>query len=169
MGLKKLFMILFVGPFFSVPAIAQEWPAPQPGYKRLLIPAQKDPYGPTPDSRDLIFEVNTGKVMETDTCNHYAIVAARLVEKTIEGWGASYYVYERTEPASPTDPDGDWITMSAKGCVDDPKTIRRWVSGPSLRFYEPSFGVLVIYVPNHLNIRYRKWVPKTAKFKVVSR
>lgn len=121
------------------------YPAAQEGYQRHVIwlPQQAD--------EDLYkLEIVPGQLMQTD-CNTRAM-AGTLKERTLEGWGYSYYEL--------SDVKGPMSTMMA--CPDN-STVEAFVpvrgEGTFLR-YNSKLPV-VVYAPDNIEVRYRFWAADT--------
>lgn len=121
------------------------YPAAQEGYQRHVIwlPEQAD--------EELYkLEIVPGQLMQTD-CNTRAM-AGTLQERTLEGWGYTYYEL--------TDVKGPMSTMMA--CPDN-TTVEAFVpvrgEGTFLR-YNSKLPV-VVYAPSDIEVRYRFWTADT--------
>ena len=121
------------------------YPAAGEGYQRHVIwlPEQAD--------EDLYkLEIVPGQLMQTD-CNTRAM-AGTLQERTLEGWGYSYYEL--------SDVKGPMSTMMA--CPDN-TTVEAFVpvlgEGTLLR-YNSKLPV-VVYAPENIEVRYRFWAADT--------
>ena len=121
------------------------YPAAEDGYQRHVIwlPQQSD--------EDMYkLEIVPGQLMQTD-CNTRAM-AGTLKERTLEGWGYTYYEL--------SDVQGPMSTMMA--CPDD-STVEAFVpvrgEGTFLR-YNSKLPV-VVYAPDNIEVRYRFWAADT--------
>lgn len=130
------------------PAFAQErleaiapYPKADAGFTRQVIylPKQAD------DDRFKI-EILAGKVLPVD-CNSQRLIGS-LEEKTLEGWGYSYYRIEKvTGPIS---------TLMA--CPDAKRTEAFVpVTGDGFLLRYNSKLPIVVYAPKDVEIRYRIW------------
>lgn len=119
------------------------FPAPEPGFVRHVIHLPVGNY-----ENDLKVELLPGKVIETD-CNTRQFIG-QLQEKTLEGWGYTYYVLPSIE--------GPISTMMA--CPEDSKKLQFVPvtgSAGSLLYYNSRLPV-VVYLPEEVELRWRTWV-----------
>ena len=119
------------------------FPAPEPGFVRHVIHLPVGNY-----ENDLKVELLPGKVIETD-CNTRQFIG-QLQEKTLEGWGYTYYVLPNIE--------GPISTMMA--CPEDSKKMQFVPvtgSAGSLLYYNSRLPV-VVYLPEEVELRWRTWV-----------
>ncbi|MGG4773195.1 serine protease inhibitor ecotin [Paenalcaligenes sp. Me52] len=119
------------------------FPAPEPGFVRHVIHLPVGNY-----ENDLKVELLPGKVIETD-CNTRQFIG-QLEEKTLEGWGYTYYVLPSIE--------GPISTMMA--CPEDSKKMQFVPvtgSAGSLLYYNSRLPV-VVYLPEEVELRWRTWV-----------
>lgn len=119
------------------------FPAPEPGFVRHVIHLPVGNY-----ENDLKVELLPGKVIETD-CNTRQFIG-QLQEKTLEGWGYTYYVLPSIE--------GPISTMMA--CPEDSKKMQFVPvtgSAGSLLYYNSRLPV-VVYLPEEVELRWRTWV-----------
>ena len=119
------------------------FPAPEPGFVRHVIHLPVGNY-----ENDLKVELLPGKVIETD-CNTRQFIG-QLQEKTLEGWGYTYYVLPNIE--------GPISTMMA--CLEDSKKMQFVPvtgSAGSLLYYNSRLPV-VVYLPEEVELRWRTWV-----------
>lgn len=119
------------------------FPAPEAGFVRHVIHLPVGNY-----ENDLKVELLPGKVIETD-CNTRQFIG-QLEEKTLEGWGYTYYVLPSIE--------GPISTMMA--CPDDSKKLQFVPvtgSAGSLLYYNSRLPV-VVYLPEEVELRWRTWV-----------
>jgi ecotin len=126
------------------------YPAATAGMKRSVIhlDAQADEYA-------WKIELWVGKVMETDGVNHIR-GGAKIAEKTVDGWGYTYFEAKADGPMATTligVPPGTpkvtrFVTMAGTGPVR----------------YNSRLPV-VVYVPEEMEVRYRLWKaePETRK------
>lgn len=117
------------------------YPTAQEGYQRHVIwlPEQAD---------ETLYklEVVPGQVMQTD-CNTRGM-SGRFQERTLEGWGYTYYEL--------SDVSGPISTMMA--CPDN-STVEAFVpvrSEGTLLRYNSKLPV-VVYAPDSIEVRYRVW------------
>lgn len=121
------------------------YPAAQDGFQRHVIwlPEQSD---------EALYklEIVPGQMMQTD-CNTRAM-AGTLKERTLDGWGYTYYELD--------DVRGPMSTMMA--CPDNTK-VEAFVpvqgEGTFLR-YNSKLPV-VVYAPENIEVRYRFWAADT--------
>lgn len=121
----------------------EAFPAPEPGFVRHVIHLPVGNY-----ENDLKVELLPGKVIETD-CNTRQFIG-QLQEKTLEGWGYTYYVLPSIE--------GPISTMMA--CPEDSKKMQFVPvtgSAGSLLYYNSRLPV-VVYLPEEVELRWRTWV-----------
>ncbi|MFG0633588.1 serine protease inhibitor ecotin [Pseudomonas sp. xss_2] len=131
----------------AVPAMAATlkdvapYPEAEQGFTRQVIhlPAQAD------ESAHKL-EILAGKTLEVD-CNRQRL-AGTLEEKTLEGWGYSYYRLEKV--------GGPVSTLMA--CPDGKKT-KAFVPviGEGFMLRYNSKLPVVVYVPKGVEVRYRVW------------
>lgn len=120
----------------------EAFPAAKSGFTRYVI---RLPIGNF--ENDLRVELLPGKIMEVD-CN-LTQLTGQLEEKTLDGWGYSYY--ELTSVGEPT--------TTLMGCPDNSKR-QQFVpvrSAGSLLHYN-SLMPVVVYLPNEFELRWRTWV-----------
>ncbi|WP_212629843.1 serine protease inhibitor ecotin [Pseudomonas sp. KB-10] len=125
----------------ATPEALKPYPAAAAGYSRHVIelPAQAN-------EAEYKVEIIAGKTLEVD-CNQQRL-GGRWQEKTVEGWGYSYYELDRVGPAVSTQmacPDG-----SRK------QAFVRVGGEPQLLRYNSKLP-LVIYTPDDIEVRYRLW------------
>lgn len=116
------------------------FPAAAAGQTRHVInlPAQ-------PNEDALKVEVIVGKTMKVD-CNRHSF-GGRLVERTAEGWGYTYYVMDSLGQAA--------STMMACPPGSERDTFVR-ASDQTLIRYNSRLP-LVVYAPSDAEVRYRVW------------
>ncbi|MGH7018630.1 MAG: serine protease inhibitor ecotin [Brevundimonas sp.] len=116
------------------------FPAATAGQTRHVIrlPAQTD-------EDALKVEVIVGKTMRVD-CNRHSF-GGRLVERTAEGWGYTYYVLDSLGQAAST-------MMACPPGSEHDAFVRS--GGQDLIRYNSRLP-LVVYAPNDVEVRYRVW------------
>ncbi|WP_236235929.1 serine protease inhibitor ecotin [Pseudomonas faucium] len=117
------------------------YPEAEKGYTRQVIhlPAQ-------PDESAHKLEILAGKTLQVD-CNRQRL-AGRLEERTLEGWGYSYYRLDKV--------GGPATTLMA--CPDGKKTEAFVpVVGEGFMLRYNSKLPVVVYVPQGVEVRYRVW------------
>ena len=126
------------------------YPAAAAGMKRIVIhlDAQADEYA-------WKIELSVGKVMETDGVNHIG-GGAKIAEKTVDGWGYSYFEAKADGPMATT------LIGVPPGTPKVTRFVTMAGTGP-VRYN--SRLPLVVYVPEGLEVRYRLWKaePETRK------
>ena len=126
------------------------YPAAAAGMKRIVIhlDAQADEYA-------WKIELWVGKVMETDGVNHIR-GGAKIAEKTVDGWGYSYFEAKADGPMATT------LIGVPPGTPKVTRFVTMAGTGP-VRYN--SRLPLVVYVPEGLEVRYRLWKaePETRK------
>lgn len=92
-------------------------------------------------------ELTMGKQLKVD-CNRH-MLGGTLVEKTVEGWGYSYFVLQDLSPTAAS-------TMMA--CADDKKNAAFVPVASATRFVRYNSQLpIVIYTPKNIEVRYRTW------------
>ncbi|MFJ3077455.1 MULTISPECIES: serine protease inhibitor ecotin [Pseudomonas] len=117
------------------------YPEAEKGYTRQVIhlPAQ-------PDESAHKLEILAGKTLQVD-CNRQRL-AGSLEERTLEGWGYSYYRLDKV--------GGPATTLMA--CPDGKKTEAFVpVVGEGFMLRYNSKLPVVVYVPQGVEVRYRVW------------
>jgi ecotin len=126
------------------------YPAATAGMKRIVIhlDAQADEYA-------WKIELSVGKVMETDGVNHIG-GGAKIAEKTVDGWGYSYFEAKADGPMATT------LIGVPPGTPKVTRFVTMAGTGP-VRYN--SRLPLVVYVSEGLEVRYRLWKaePETRK------
>ena len=126
------------------------YPAAAAGMKRIVIhlDAQADEYA-------WKIELSVGKVMETDGVNHIG-GGAKIAEKTVDGWGYSYFEAKADGPMATT------LIGVPPGTPKVTRFVTMAGTGP-VRYN--SRLPLVVYVSEGLEVRYRLWKaePETRK------
>ena len=134
----------------STSALAAEQPlekvAPYPkaekGMKRQVIQLT-----PQEDESTLKVELLIGQTLEVD-CNLHRL-GGKLENKTLEGWGYDYYVFDKV--SSPVS------TMMA--CPDgkkEKKFVTAYLGDNSLLRYNSKLPI-VVYTPENVEVKYRVW------------
>ncbi|UYP31714.1 serine protease inhibitor ecotin [Pseudomonas sp. Z8(2022)] len=125
----------------ATPEALKPFPAAAEGYSRHVIelPAQAN-------EAEYKVEIIAGKTLEVD-CNHQRL-GGQWQEKTVEGWGYSYYELGQVGPAMST----------LMACPDDSRKQAFVPVGgePQLLRYNSRLP-LVIYAPDDVEVRYRLW------------
>lgn len=118
------------------------YPEPPAGMERKVVLL---PHVERGDDASLQVEILVGRVIETDGVNTYRF-GGTINERTIKGWGFSYYEVEgRLEHAAST----------LIGGPTNPAP--RFVSGPSKLVRYNSRLPLVVMVPTDCELRWRLW------------
>lgn len=113
------------------------FPASIEGMKQFII-------NPSAEGKKLIIEFYAGKEQLVD-CNRHRL-SGDFLEKQVEGFGVSYYLFE-----------GSGAVFSTKmGCPDYEKQIE-FIASSSIRVIHNEKIPLVLYVPEGLEIRYSIW------------
>ena len=125
----------------ATPEALKPYPAAAEGYSRHVIelPAQAN-------EAEHKVEIIAGKTLEVD-CNQQRL-GGQWQEKTVEGWGYSYYELGQVGPAMST----------LMACPDSSRKqafVRVGVE-PQLVRYNSKLP-LVIYAPKDVEVRYRVW------------
>lgn len=125
----------------TTPEALKPYPAAEAGYSRHVIelPAQAN-------EAEYKVEIIAGKTLEVD-CNQQRL-GGQWQEKTVEGWGYSYYELGQVGPAVST----------LMACPDGSRkqAFVRVGGEPHLVRYNSKLR-LVIYAPNDIEVRYRLW------------
>lgn len=125
----------------ATPEALKPYPAAADGYNRHVIelPAQ------TNEAEHKV-EIIAGKTLEVD-CNQQRL-GGQWQEKTVEGWGYSYYELGQVGPAMST----------LMACPDGSRkqAFVRVGGEPQLVRYNSKLP-LVIYAPKDVEVRYRVW------------
>jgi ecotin len=100
------------------------------------------------DESDFKLELIVGKTVEVDAENHY-FFGGQIEEKTVEGWGFSYYQLTKL---------GEMAGTLMAVDPNAPKVKRFITVGgvPGLIRYNSQLP-LVIYVPEGVEVKYRVW------------
>lgn len=125
----------------ATPEALKPYPAAAAGYNRHVIelPAQAD-------ETEYKVEIIAGQTLDVD-CNLQRL-SGQWQEKTVEGWGYSYYELSQVGP-----------TRSTLMACPDSSRKQAFVSvggEPHLVRYNSKLP-LVIYVPKDVEVRYRLW------------
>ncbi|MFV0456761.1 MAG: serine protease inhibitor ecotin [Pseudomonas sp.] len=125
----------------ATPEALKPYPPAVEGYQRHVIDLL-----PQTNEAEHKVEIIAGKTMEVD-CNHQRL-GGQWQEKTVQGWGYTYYELGRVRPAIST----------RKACPDGSrKQAFVQVGGePQLVRYNSKLP-LVIYAPADMEVRYRIW------------
>ncbi|AGZ35450.1 ecotin [Pseudomonas sp. SWI6] len=143
----RLFAMCSLTLAMAAPAMAAKledvapYPKAEKGFTRQVIhlPAQADESAHT-------LEILAGKTLQVD-CNRQRL-AGSLEEKTLQGWGYSYYRLEKV--------GGPVSTLMA--CPDGKKTEAFVpVVGEGFMVRYNSKLPVVVYVPEGVEVRYRVW------------
>lgn len=125
----------------TTPEALKPYPAAEAGYSRHVIelPAQTN-------EAEYKVEIIAGKTLEVD-CNQQRL-GGQWQEKTVEGWGYSYYELGQVGPAVST----------LMACPDGSRkqAFVRVGGEPHLVRYNSKLP-LVIYAPDDIEVRYRLW------------
>ncbi|MEO9332472.1 MAG: serine protease inhibitor ecotin [Pseudomonas sp.] len=125
----------------ATPEALKPYPAADDGYNRHVIelPAQAN-------EAEHKVEIIAGKTLEVD-CNQQRL-GGQWQEKTVEGWGYSYYELSQVGPAMST----------LMACPDGSRkqAFVRVGGEPQLVRYNSKLP-LVIYAPKDIEVRYRIW------------
>ena len=129
----------------ATPEALKPYPAAADGYSRHVIelPAQAN-------EAEHKVEIIAGKTLEVD-CNQQRL-GGQWQEKTVEGWGYSYYELDQVGPAMST----------LMACPDSSRkqAFVRVGGEPQLVRYNSKLP-LVIYAPKDVEVRYRVWSAAT--------
>lgn len=139
--LLSLACALLLAACSATPEALKPYPAAADGYNRHVIelPAQ------TNEAEHKV-EIIAGKTLEVD-CNQQRL-GGQWQEKTVEGWGYSYYELGQVGPAMST----------LMACPDGSRkqAFVRVGGEPQLVRYNSKLP-LVIYAPKDVEVRYRVW------------
>lgn len=97
------------------------------------------------DESQFSIELIAGKTMEVD-CNIYRLLG-KFEEKTVEGWGYNYYVFETEGQAVST----------LMACLDGKKTEKFITPGEGLKVRYNSRLPIVVYLPKGYGLKYKVW------------
>lgn len=118
------------------------YPKAEKGMKRQVIQLT-----PEKDESTLKVELLIGQTLEVD-CNRHRL-GGELDNKTLEGWGYDYYVFDKvTSPVS---------TMMA--CPDgkkEKKFITAYLGEDGMLRYNSKLPI-VVYTPENVEVKYRIW------------
>lgn len=122
--------------------VLKDFPAATRGYKRSIInlPPQKN-------EEDWKVEIYAGIMQEVD-CNSYQMLG-EFQEENLEGFGYTYYKVETEERTIGT----------LKACLDGKKTTKYIYMFPKMVNYNSKMPI-VIYAPEHVQIRYKVYNTK---------
>ncbi|UZT77054.1 serine protease inhibitor ecotin [Ectopseudomonas chengduensis] len=139
--LLSLACALPLAAYAATPEALKPYPAAADGYNRHVIelPAQSN-------EAEHKVEIIAGKTLEVD-CNQQRL-GGQWQEKTVEGWGYSYYELGQVGPAMST----------LMACPDGSRkqAFVRVGGEPQLVRYNSKLP-LVIYAPKDVEVRYRVW------------
>ncbi|MCU6670296.1 serine protease inhibitor ecotin [Enterobacteriaceae bacterium H4N4] len=118
------------------------YPQAEHGMKRQVIdlPTQ-------PEEANFKVELLIGQTLEVD-CNRHRL-GGQLSQKTLEGWGYDYYVFDKvTSPVSTmmACPDGKKSTQFVMANLGDNSLLR----------YNSKLPI-VVYTPANVEVKYRIW------------
>ncbi|ANH81040.1 ecotin [Niabella ginsenosidivorans] len=116
------------------------FPKAKPGFKRYVITVPASPA----EEKELKLELIAGKVMPTD-CNTRSL-NGRLEEKTLQGWGYTYYEFKTNGT----------VVSTMMACPDNKKTDKFVEAKPELIRYNSKLPV-VIFVPDGYEVKCRIW------------
>lgn len=118
-------------------ALYNMFPASIEGMKQFII-------NPSAEGKELIIEFYAGKEQLVD-CNRHRL-SGDFLEKQVEGFGISYYLFE-----------GSGAVFSTKmACPDYEKQIE-FIASSNIRVIHNEKIPLVLYVPEGLEVRYSIW------------
>ncbi|KAG5509079.1 hypothetical protein JKF63_06087 [Porcisia hertigi] len=121
------------------------YPEPDSDQRRYVI--FLDPMGDEAESRDYKVELIPGRVEDLDGANRY-FLGGSIEEKTISGWGYSYFVVKLGVTAG--------TLMAALG--DAAQKRPRFVSMRTEKFCRYNSKLpIVVYMPKDGELRYRIW------------
>ncbi|WP_447592444.1 serine protease inhibitor ecotin [Aquipseudomonas campi] len=125
----------------ATPEALKPYPAATEGHTRHVIELP-----PQANEAEHKVELIAGKTLEVD-CNHQRL-GGQFQEKTVEGWGYTYYELDQVGPAVST----------LMACPDNTrKKAFVQVGGDPLLVRYNSKLPLVIYAPADVEVRYRIW------------
>ena len=119
------------------------FPRPEAGLKRAVIRLPS-----LEDEQDYKVEIMVGKTMQVDRCNAHWFTGS-LDERTVEGWGYSYWVLPEAR--------GPMSTRMACLPREGKRAAFVRVSGDGYLVRYNSRSPLVIHVPIDFEVRYRLW------------
>lgn len=99
---------------------------------------------PQADESLLQIELVGGKTLTVD-CNHHRLMGG-FKEKTLEGWGYNYYVFETNNNV-----------MSTLMLCPDGVNTEKFVSGENISIRYNSRLPIVVYLPKDCELKYRVW------------
>lgn len=141
---RSLFVLAALLPLSAcaaAPEAMKPYPAAEKGFSRQVIQLQ-----PKTDESAYKVEIIAGKTLPVDCNNHW--FGGSLQEKTVEGWGYSYY---RLDSVS-----GPMSTLMA--CPEtSKKTAFVPVRGEAFLLRYNSKLPIVVYVPEGFSVRYKLW------------
>jgi ecotin len=118
------------------------FPGPEAGFKRAVVHLSS-----LEDEQDYKVEIMVGRTMQVDSCNHYSFNGS-LEERTVEGWGYSYWVLPKAK--------GPWHTLMGCRSPEMREAFVRVYGNGYLLPYNSRLP-LVIHVPADFEVRYRLW------------
>lgn len=118
------------------------FPKAKPGFKRYVItvPVQSE----KEEARGFKLELIAGKVMPAD-CNTRSL-NGRLEEKTLQGWGYTYYEFKTNGT----------VISTMMACPDNKKTDQFISAKTELIRYNSKLPV-VVFVPDGYELKYNIW------------
>lgn len=123
------------------PEALKPYPEAAAGYQRYVIHLP-----PQANEADYQVELIAGKTLEVD-CNRHQL-SGQWQEKSVEGWGYSYYELASVGPAAST----------LMACPDESrKSAFVSVGGEPLLVRYNSKLPVVVYAPGDVEVRYRIW------------
>ncbi|MGG4609734.1 serine protease inhibitor ecotin [Providencia sp. Me31A] len=146
--MKKAILSVMAAALISSCAVATEdlekiapYPKAESGMTRHVIQLADQK-----NESDFMVELVIGKVMKAD-CNHQWFMG-ELDEKTLEGWGYSYYQLDEVK--------GSASTMM--GCSEPPKDrfITTQLGDDAFIRYNSKLPI-VVYAPSDMQVKYRIW------------
>ncbi|MDE1166540.1 MAG: serine protease inhibitor ecotin [Pseudomonas sp.] len=133
--------LALVAPAFAALKDVAPYPDAEAGYVRYVIHLPEQP-----DESAFKVEVLPGKTLSTD-CNNQRFTGT-LAEKTLQGWGYSFYRLEGVQ--------GPLATLMA--CPNGKQSLSFvQVKGEGFLLRYNSKLPIVVYVPQGIEVRYRVW------------
>lgn len=141
LALASLACTLSLAACADTPEALKPFPEAAAGYQRYVIHLP-----PQTNEADFQVELIAGKTLEVD-CNRHRL-SGQWQEKTVEGWGYTYYELSSVGPAAST-------LMSCPDASRQQAFVK--VGGEPLLVRYNSKLPVVVYAPDDVEVNYRIW------------